>query len=42
LYREKRKAVAMLGVILWGFVLPDFLKVIKKHETDATTYQVKQ
>jgi hypothetical protein len=35
LYREKRKAVATLGVILWGFVLPDFLQVIKKHETEV-------
>jgi hypothetical protein len=33
LYREKRKAVIMLGVILWGFVLPDFLQVLKSNET---------
>jgi len=35
LYREKRKAVTMLGVILWGFILPDFLQVLKKHGTEV-------
>jgi len=25
LYREKKRAVSLLGTILWGFVLPDFL-----------------
>lgn len=26
LYREKKKAIMMLGVILWGFVIPDVRK----------------
>ncbi len=29
LYREKKRAVCLLGTILWGFVLPDFLQAIK-------------
>jgi len=28
LYREKKRAVNVLGVILWGFILPDFINVI--------------
>ena len=28
LYREKKRAVCLLGTILWGFVLPDFLQAI--------------
>jgi hypothetical protein len=26
LYREKREAIDLLGVILWGFLIPDLLK----------------
>ncbi len=33
LYREKRRAIEMLGVVLWGFILPDFLKAIESHDT---------
>jgi len=29
LYREKKRAVCLLGKTLWGFVLPDFLQAIK-------------
>jgi hypothetical protein len=25
-FREKKKAVTLLGVILWGFVIPDIKK----------------
>ncbi len=28
LYREKKRAVCLLGTILWGFVLPDFSQAI--------------
>ena len=30
LYREKRKAITMFGVILWGFALDDILNAVKK------------
>jgi hypothetical protein len=33
LYREKRRAIEMLGVILWGFVIPNFVKAIEFHDT---------
>jgi hypothetical protein len=33
LYREKRRAIEMLGVVLWGFVIPDFLKALEFHDT---------
>ena len=28
-YRDKKKAITMFGVILWGFVLSDILNVVK-------------
>lgn len=28
-FREKKKATTLLGVILWGFVIPDFVKAMK-------------
>jgi len=30
LFREKKKAVTLLGVILWGFVIPDIKKAYSK------------
>ncbi len=30
LYRDKKKAINLLGVILWGFVIPD----LRKHNTN--------
>ena len=29
-YREKKKAITLFGVILWGFVLSDVLNTVKK------------
>lgn len=32
-YRDKKKAVSLLGVILWGFIIPDVLRNLKGEKT---------
>lgn len=32
-YRDKKKAVSLLGVILWGFIIPDVLRTMKGEKT---------
>ena len=31
-YREKKKAVGMLGIVLWGFVIPEYQNQVKKSQ----------
>lgn len=32
LYRDKKKATMLLGIILWGFVVPDIRNVLKNND----------
>ncbi len=36
-YREKKKAVTLLGVILWGFVIPEILMSMRKSDVKYET-----
>ena len=39
-YRDKKRAVALLGVILWGFIIPDILKTLRNRNNNCNTYMI--
>lgn len=33
-YRDKKRAISLLGVILWGFIIPEILKTLKHKKVE--------